>query len=85
MNIKIEPLFRENKLISIRVKYGYRSDHKYYIYQVEFRDSYQILKSSLKNLSDTFLADSPNLKKIDNGEIMQALMSVVKVKILKLT
>ncbi len=47
INIKLEPIIRDNKLIKIRIYY-FINNNKYYI---DFHDSYQILNSSLDNLS----------------------------------
>jgi hypothetical protein len=74
---KIEPIMRDNKLISLRVKYGYNSSGQYRYY-VDFHDSLQILLSSLDKLSKTFLEDAPEYMKLDNRNIIEYLLSDIK-------
>ena len=75
IKIKVEPLFRDRKLISIKVRYGWRYDQSKFRYHLEFRDSLLILLSSLKKLSETFLKDKPELQKLDNEDIIKLLLS----------
>jgi hypothetical protein len=70
-NIKVNPIMRDNNLIKIRLYY-YINNNKYYI---DFHDSYQILNSSLENLSKTFLRDNPDLQKMNNKIILSLLLS----------
>jgi hypothetical protein len=63
MIIKIEPLFRDRKLISIRVKYGYVRKNYSFKYQIEFRDSLLILLAPLSKLIKFFIDDKDYLKK----------------------
>jgi len=70
-NIKLEPIMRNNKLIKLRLHY-FISNNKYHI---DFHDSYQLLNSSLDNLSKTFLKDNPELHKMNNKEILNLLLS----------
>jgi hypothetical protein len=44
-NYKIEPLIRDNKIISVKILYGYRVDKGKYRYYIEFHDSMLILLS----------------------------------------
>jgi hypothetical protein len=73
--MKIEPLFRDRKLISIKVRYGWRSDQRKFRYHIEFKDSMLILLSSLSKLSKTFLSDTPEIQKMDNKDIIDILLS----------
>ena len=84
MSMKIEPLFRDRKLISIKVKYGYRSSSHSYRYSIEFRDSLLILMSPLSKLIKYFVKD-PNLniykdnsKDIINGLIGNEAKNLIK-------
>ena len=70
-NIKVEPIMRDNNLIKIRI-FFYVNGNKYHI---DFHDSYQILNSSLENLSKTFLRNNPDLQKINNKNILNLLLS----------
>jgi hypothetical protein len=70
IHIKVIPLIRDNKIISIKVNYGYRKDTKKYRYHLEFRDSYLILLHSLTKLSNSFLSDKPELMKFDNSDVI---------------
>ena len=74
-NIKVQPLWRAGKLISIKVKYNYDIKIQNYKHYIIFHDSLSILLTSLKNLSNTFLAGSPEFKKLENREIIDSLVS----------
>lgn len=75
-NIKIEPLIRDNKIISIKCRYEYRKDLNKYRYSIEFRDSYLLLLSSLEKLSKTFLKEQIDLQKMELPDyIKEALIS----------
>jgi DNA polymerase type B, organellar and viral len=74
-NIKVIPISRNNKMISIKVLFDYDAKYKRYRHHVVFHDSYSILLTSLDKLSKTFLKDSPELMKMDNREIIELLTS----------
>jgi hypothetical protein len=73
-NIKIEPLIRDNKIISIKLRFGYNKDTGYRYY-IEFHDSLLLLMSSLDKLSKTFLSDKPELQKMDFKLVEQLLLN----------
>jgi DNA polymerase type B, organellar and viral len=76
MSMKIEPLFRDRKLISIKVKYGYRNSSHSYRYSIEFRDSLLILMSPLSKLIKFFISDNVEFKnyKDNSKDIINALI-----------
>ena len=74
-NIKVIPISRDNKLISIKVLFDYDGKYKRYRHYIVFHDSYSILLSPLDKLSKTFLYDSPHLMKVENKEIIETLIS----------
>ncbi len=76
MNIKIEPLFRDGRLITIKVKYGFRGSTNSYRYSIEFRYSLLILLSPLSKLIKYVVKD-PNLNiyKDNSKEIINILLS----------
>jgi hypothetical protein len=51
---KVEPIIHNGKIISLSVKYG--DNNKY---QIEFKDSYLILKSALIKLCKAFSVENP--------------------------
>nr|YP_010192425.1 DNA polymerase [Amanita sinensis]QZN08162.1 DNA polymerase [Amanita sinensis] len=77
VNIKIEPLFRDRKLICIKVKYGYNSKKGKYLYELEFKDSLLMLLAPLSKLIKFFITEDPMLNKYkDNSkEIIDKLLS----------
>jgi DNA polymerase type B, organellar and viral len=70
---KIEPLIRDNKIISIKVSFGKMKDNRYK-YHITFHDSLLILLSSLENLSKSFLKDNPDMQKIKDKNLLDALL-----------
>ncbi len=66
MVINLEPLFRDSKLIEIKVSYGYNNKNKSFRYSIIFRDSMLMFLISLDKLSKTFLSDKPELQKDTN-------------------
>lgn len=70
---KIEPIIRDNKIISIKIKFGKMKDNRYRYYIV-FHDSLLILLTSLEKLSKTFLKDHPDMQKIKNQKLIDALL-----------
>jgi len=71
IKIRIEPLFRDSKIIQIKVYYAYNHTENKFRYSVIFRDSLLILKTSLDKLSKTFLSDQPELQKdTSKGKIL---------------
>jgi len=71
---KITPVVKDNKLLSIKCRFGripYTNKYRYYF---EFHDSLLMLLSSLDKLSKTFLADKPHLQKEDNREYLDFLL-----------
>ena len=73
--IKVLPIRRDNKLISIKVLFGYDAKYNRFRHHIIFHDSYSLLLSSLEKLSKTFLKDSPELMKLENKEIIETLIS----------
>ena len=75
MSIKIEPLFRDGRLITITVKYGYRATSHSYRYSIEFRDSLLLLLCPLSDLIKYFVKD-PNLNiyKDNSKDIINGLI-----------
>jgi len=70
---KIEPLIKENKIISIKIRFGKTRDQRYR-YHIIFHDSLLILLSSLEKLCKTILKDHPDMHKIDNEIVKSALL-----------
>ncbi len=70
---KIEPLIRDNKIISIKIRFGKTSQNRYRYY-IEFHDSLLILLTSLDKLAKTFLKDHPEIQKIKNGYLLDCLL-----------
>jgi DNA polymerase type B, organellar and viral len=70
---KLEPLIRDNKIISMKIGFGpkLQNRHRYYI---EFHDSILLLLSSLDKLGETFLKDNPEFKKIKNNYLIECLL-----------
>jgi len=73
LGLKLEPIIRDNKLISLKIKFGRTKDNRYRWYII-FHDSLLLLLSSLEKLSNTFLKDHPELQKIQNKEILDLLL-----------
>jgi hypothetical protein len=71
---RLEPIIRDNKLISLKIRFGYRPDKGKYRYYIKFHDSMLILLSSLDKLSKSFNKDNIALQKIDNKPIMELLL-----------
>jgi DNA polymerase type B, organellar and viral len=72
-NLKIEPLIRDNKIISIKIRFGKTSQNRYRYY-IDFHDSLLLLLSSLEKLSITFLKDHPEIQKISNKNALYYLL-----------
>jgi len=83
INIRIEPLFRDRKLIQIKVYYGYIKSINKYRYSIIFRDSMLILLSSLDKLSKTFLNDHPELQKDSKSgkDLINKIINKSKIEI----
>ena len=73
-DIKIEPLFREERLISIKCKFGRYINTSSYRYYIEFHDSYLKLPNSLDKLSRSFIEDS-KFHKLDTSNVINYLIS----------
>jgi len=72
-SFKIEPLIRDNKIISIKLRFGKMKNNRYR-YHIIFHDSLLILLSSLEKLSKTFLKDHPEMHKIKDKILIDALL-----------
>jgi hypothetical protein len=70
---KLEPIIKENKIISIKIRFGLTSQDRYRYY-IEFHDSLLILLTSLDKLSKTFLKDHPEIQKISNKTTLSYLL-----------
>jgi len=70
---KLEPIIRDNKIISLKLRFGFINENKYRYY-IEFHDSLLLLFSSLEKLSKTFLRDHPDLQKLNNKKVMDLLL-----------
>jgi len=73
-DIKIEPLFREERLISIKCKFGRYINTSSYRYYIEFHDSYLKLPNSIDKLSRSFIEDS-KFHKLDTSNVINYLIS----------
>jgi hypothetical protein len=80
MAIKIYPLIRNGKIISIKISFNYRADIGKYRNYIVIHDSLSIMLSSLDKLSKTFLSDYPDLMKLSNKDIIETLISEHKRK-----
>lgn len=76
---KFEPIIRENKIISLKIRFGLTSDNRFR-YHVKFHDSLLILLTSLDKLAKLFLTDHPDLMKIQNKDLLDALLYEKKRK-----
>jgi hypothetical protein len=70
---KLEPLIRDNKLISIKFRFVKIKPNKYRYY-IEFHDSLLIILASLNKLSKTFIADKTEYHKLDNIVLLNCLL-----------
>jgi hypothetical protein len=70
---RIEPLIRDNKIISIKIKFGKMKDNRYR-YHITFHDSLLILLSSLEKLCKSILKDHPDVHKIKDKNLLMALL-----------
>jgi hypothetical protein len=61
--IKVEPMFRDRKLIQIKVQYYWDEKKNCYRYSITFRDSLLLFLTSFFKLSKSFLNDKPLFKK----------------------
>nr|YP_009710567.1 DNA polymerase type B [Amanita pseudoporphyria]QFZ98516.1 DNA polymerase type B [Amanita pseudoporphyria] len=71
---KLDPLIKDNKIISVKMRFGRVSGTKYRYY-IEFHDSLLLLLSSLEKLSKTFLKDNPELQKMNNKALLKLLLN----------
>jgi hypothetical protein len=76
---KIEPLIRDNKIISIKISFGKMKDNRYR-YHIFYHDSLLLLLNSLEKLSKTILKDHPEIQKIQNKQLIDALTYETKRK-----
>lgn len=65
---RLEPIIKDNKIISLKIRFGKTSGNKYRYY-IEFHDSLLLLLGSLDKLSKTFLHDHNDLHKINDQRI----------------
>jgi hypothetical protein len=70
---KIEPVIRENKIISLKLRFGKTKENKFRYY-IKFHDSLLILLDSLPKLSNSFLSDHPILQKMNDQKFKNLLL-----------
>ena len=70
---KLEPIIKENKIISIKIRFGLTSQGRY-LYYVKFHDSLLILLTSLDKLAKSFLRDQPLIQKISHPQLLDCLL-----------
>jgi len=70
---RLEPIIKDNKIISLKIRFGKTSGNKYRYY-IEFHDSLLLLLGSLDKLSKTFLHDHNDLHKINDQRIKDLLL-----------
>jgi DNA polymerase type B, organellar and viral len=77
INIKIEPLIRDKKLLSIKVRFGYIEKLKKYRYNIIFKDSLLLLLAPLSDLIRTLNTNDLSIKnyKDNSKDIINLLLS----------
>jgi hypothetical protein len=72
---KIEPMIRDNKIISIKIRFGWMGGNQNkYRYHIEFHDSMLLLLSSLEKLGKTFLSENKDLQKLIDPNVKELLL-----------
>ncbi len=73
-NIKVKPLYRDDKIISIKCSFGRYLNTNNFRYYIEFHDSYLKLPKSLETLSKSLISD-PKYQKMDYTKMINYLLS----------
>jgi len=72
-DMKIEPVYRDNKIIMIKCKFGRYLNTNNFRYYIEFHDSYLKLTESLDKLTKS-ITDDIKYHKMDNTEMINYLL-----------
>ena len=71
---KLEPIIRDNKIISLKIRFGWSKQNRYRYY-IEFHDSMLLLLSSLEKLGKSFLSDNKDIQKLIDPKIKELLLN----------
>jgi hypothetical protein len=73
-DIKVVPLYRDNKIITIKCRFGRYLNSKKFRYYIEFQDSFLKFPQSLETLSKSFIEDQ-NFHKMDKTQMINYLLT----------